>query len=98
MLLLLWTVVGLIPGFIASKIVGGSGQGAVMDIAVGVVGAIVSGWLFSLLFSTFGMASVGGLQLYSLLVAVVCASALLLVYHAGLRGVRDALFNLDLEK
>jgi uncharacterized membrane protein YeaQ/YmgE (transglycosylase-associated protein family) len=93
MWLLLWADTWTHPGFIASKIAGGTGQGAVMDIVLGVVGAVVSGWLFS----TFGRASVGGFELYSLLVAVVCASTLLLVYHAGLRGVRGALFNLDLE-
>lgn len=51
------------------------------------------GWLFN----TFGMAGAGAFKLPSLLVAVVGASTLLLVYHAALRGVRDALFNLDLD-
>jgi len=84
MSLLLWTVLGLITGLIAARIVGGSGQGAVMDIVLGVVGALVGGWLFN----TFGMAGVGGFNLYSLLVAVVGASVLLLVYHAVSRGLR----------
>ncbi|MEF8724981.1 GlsB/YeaQ/YmgE family stress response membrane protein [Candidatus Accumulibacter phosphatis] len=93
MSLLLWAVLGLITGLIAARIVGGSGQGAVMDIVLGVVGALVGGWLFN----TFGMAGAGAFKLPGLLVAVVGASTLLLVYHAALRGVRDALFNLDLD-
>ena len=84
MSLVAWIVLGLIAGFIASKMVSGSGQGAVMDIVLGVVGAVVGGWLFN----TFGMAGVGGFNLYSLLVAVVGASVLLLVYHAVSRGLR----------
>jgi uncharacterized membrane protein YeaQ/YmgE (transglycosylase-associated protein family) len=43
------------------------------------------------------MAGAGAFKLPGLLVAVVGASTLLLVYHAALRGVRDALFNLDLD-
>ncbi|WP_291992087.1 GlsB/YeaQ/YmgE family stress response membrane protein [Candidatus Accumulibacter sp. ACC003] len=84
MSLIAWIVLGLIAGFIASKIVSGSGQGAVMDIVLGVVGAVIGGWLFN----TFGIAGVGGFNLYSLFVAVVGASVLLLLYHAVSRGVR----------
>ena len=94
MSLLLWAGLGLIAALVANRIVGGSGRGAVMDIVLGVVGALFGGWLLN----TFGMASGGGLKLYSLLLAVVGASTLLLVYHASLCGVREALFNLDLEK
>ncbi|EXI90263.1 MAG: Transglycosylase associated protein [Candidatus Accumulibacter regalis] len=84
MSLVAWIVLGLIAGFIASKMVSGTGQGAVMDIVLGVVGAVIGGWLFN----TFGMAGVSGFNLYSLLVAVVGASVLLLVYHALSRGLR----------
>jgi uncharacterized membrane protein YeaQ/YmgE (transglycosylase-associated protein family) len=73
-----WIVLGLIAGFIASKIVNKSGEGALLDIVLGVVGAIVGGWLFSF----FGMAGVTGLNIYSLLVAVIGAVVLLVVYHA----------------
>jgi uncharacterized membrane protein YeaQ/YmgE (transglycosylase-associated protein family) len=73
-----WIVLGLIAGFIASKLVNKSGEGLVLDIVLGVVGAIVGGWLFSV----FGMAGVSGLNIYSLVVAVIGAVVLLLAYHA----------------
>jgi len=84
MSLLAWIVLGLIAGVIASKVVSGIGQGAVMDIVLGVVGAVIGAWLGN----SFGMVGVSGFKLYSLLVAVVGASVLLLVYHAVSRGVR----------
>jgi uncharacterized membrane protein YeaQ/YmgE (transglycosylase-associated protein family) len=77
-----WIVLGLIAGFIASKMVNNSGDGVVLDIGLGVVGAIVGGWLFN----TFGMARVSGLNLYSLLVAVLGAVVVLFVYHALIRS------------
>ncbi len=73
-----WIVLGLIAGFIASKIVNKSGEGMLMDIVLGIIGAVVGGWLFH----TFGMPGVTGLNLYSILVAVVGAAVLLIVYHA----------------
>lgn len=75
---LAWIVLGLIAGFIGSKIVNKSGEGVLLDIVLGVVGAVVGGWLFN----TFGASGVTGLNLYSLLVAVVGAVVLLVVYHA----------------
>jgi uncharacterized membrane protein YeaQ/YmgE (transglycosylase-associated protein family) len=78
MSLLAWIVLGLIAGFIASKLVNKTGEGMLMDIILGVVGAVVGGWLFR----TFGMPGVTGLNLYSLLVAVVGAAVFLIVYHA----------------
>lgn len=75
---LAWIVLGLLAGFIGSKIVNKTGEGIVLDILLGVVGAVVGGWLFN----TFGAAGVTGLNLYSILVAVVGAVVLLVVYHA----------------
>ena len=72
-----WLVLGLIAGFIGSKIVNKSGEGLVLDIVLGVVGAFVGGFLFNI----FGGAGVTGLNLYSLLVAVVGAVVVLVVYH-----------------
>ena len=69
---------GLIAGFVGSKIVNKRGEGLILDIILGVVGAIVGGWLFSM----FGASGVTGLNLYSLAVAVVGAVVVLLVYHA----------------
>jgi uncharacterized membrane protein YeaQ/YmgE (transglycosylase-associated protein family) len=74
---LAWIILGLIAGFIGSKIVNKSGQGMIMDIALGVVGAIVGG----LIFNFFGAAGVTGLNLWSLLVSVIGAIVVLWVYH-----------------
>ena len=73
-----WIVLGLIAGFIASKLVNKTGEGLVMDIGLGVVGAVVGGWLFN----TFGSTGVTGLNIYSLVVAVIGAVLVLLVYRA----------------
>lgn len=73
-----WIVLGLIAGFIASKIVNKSGEGFLLDIVLGVVGAVVGGYLFQ----TFGMAGVSGVNLYSILVAIVGAIVVLVIYHA----------------
>jgi uncharacterized membrane protein YeaQ/YmgE (transglycosylase-associated protein family) len=80
---LAWIVLGLLAGFIGSKIVNKSGEGILVDILLGIVGAVVGGWLFN----TFGAAGVTGLNLYSLLVAVVGAVIFLIVYHAIRRAV-----------
>ncbi len=83
MSILAWLVLGLIAGFIGSKLVNKTGEGLVLDIGVGIVGAIVGGWLFSV----FGMSGVTGLNLYSLVVAVIGAVVFLLVYHAIRRAL-----------
>jgi uncharacterized membrane protein YeaQ/YmgE (transglycosylase-associated protein family) len=76
-----WIVLGLISGFIASKIVNKSGEGLFLDIILGIVGALVGGFLFN----QFGMAGVSGVNLYSMLVAIVGAVVVLLLYHAIFR-------------
>jgi uncharacterized membrane protein YeaQ/YmgE (transglycosylase-associated protein family) len=73
-----WIVLGLLAGFIGSKLVNKRGEGLILDILLGVVGAVVGGWLFN----RFGAAGVTGLNLYSLLVSVVGAIVVLVVYHA----------------
>lgn len=78
MSLLAWIVLGLIAGFIGSKIVNNTGQGLLIDILLGVVGAVVGGFLFN----QFGAPGVSGVNLYSLLVAVVGAVVVLWLYHA----------------
>ena len=72
-----WIVLGLIAGFIASKIVNKQGEGVVLDIFLGIIGAIVGGFLFI----QFGAAGVTGFNLYSMLVAIVGAVVVLLIYH-----------------
>ncbi|MEQ1947516.1 MAG: GlsB/YeaQ/YmgE family stress response membrane protein [Bryobacteraceae bacterium] len=79
---LTWIVLGLVAGFIGSKIVNKHGEGMLMDIVLGIVGAIAGGWLFN----TFGASGVTGLNLYSLLVAVVGSVVLLVAYHAVRRA------------
>jgi len=76
-----WIVLGLISGFIASKLVNKSGEGLLLDILLGIVGAFVGGWLFN----EFGMAGVSGVNLYSMVVAVIGAIIVLLIYHAVFR-------------
>ncbi|CDM58296.1 MULTISPECIES: GlsB/YeaQ/YmgE family stress response membrane protein [Rhizobium] len=73
-----WIILGLIAGFIGSKIVNKSGAGMLMDIVLGVVGAIVGGVIFSF----FGASGVTGLNIYSLVVAVIGAVIVLWLYHA----------------
>jgi uncharacterized membrane protein YeaQ/YmgE (transglycosylase-associated protein family) len=69
---------GLIAGFIASKIVNGSGQGLLLDIVLGIVGAVVGGYLFTAL----GATGVTGFNLYSMFVAIVGAVVVIWGYHA----------------
>jgi uncharacterized membrane protein YeaQ/YmgE (transglycosylase-associated protein family) len=73
-----WLILGLIAGFIASKIVNKTGEGLLLDIVLGIVGAVGGGFLFSLV----GAAPVTGLNVYSMFVAVVGAIVVLLIYHA----------------
>jgi uncharacterized membrane protein YeaQ/YmgE (transglycosylase-associated protein family) len=68
-----WVLLGLLAGFIASKIVNKSGEGLALDVVLGVVGTVVGGWLFRL----FGAGGISGSNLYSLLVAVIGAVAVL---------------------
>jgi uncharacterized membrane protein YeaQ/YmgE (transglycosylase-associated protein family) len=78
---LAWIVLGLIAGFIGSKIVNRRGEGILLDILLGVVGAFAGGWLFHL----FGASGVSGLNLYSLFVAVIGSVVFLVLYHAVIR-------------
>ncbi|WP_419760429.1 GlsB/YeaQ/YmgE family stress response membrane protein [Acidisoma sp.] len=81
-----WLILGLLAGFIASKIVNRSGEGIIMDIVLGIVGAIVGGFLFSMI----GAAPVTGFNIYSMVVAVIGAIVVLVIYHAivGRRAIR----------
>ena len=73
-----WIVLGLIAGFIASKIVNRAGEGFLMDIVLGIVGAVVGGFIFE----QFGAAGVTGFNIYSMVVAIIGAIILLVIYHA----------------
>jgi len=80
-----WIFFGLITGWIASKIVADRGQGCMIDIALGLVGALVGGGLFSLL----GEQVFFQFSLRSMFVAIIGAVIVLLLYHAltGRRGL-----------
>jgi uncharacterized membrane protein YeaQ/YmgE (transglycosylase-associated protein family) len=67
----------LLAGFIGSKIVNKKGEGVILDIILGIVGAIVGGLIFNL----FGGSGVTGFNVYSLIVAVLGAIVVLLIYH-----------------
>ena len=74
---LTWILLGLIAGFIASKLVNRHGSGLVLDIVLGVFGALLGGWLFSAL----GSHGATGFNFHSLLVSVAGAVLILLTFH-----------------
>jgi uncharacterized membrane protein YeaQ/YmgE (transglycosylase-associated protein family) len=80
-----WIVLGLISGFIASKAVSGRGSGCFADVALGLVGAMVGGWLFSY----FGHTDPMRFNLASMAIAIVGAVIVLVIWHAITgRGIR----------
>jgi len=78
MSILAWILLGGIAGWIGSLLVNKSGEGLFRDILLGVVGAVIGGWVFGAMGST----GVTGLNLWSLFVAVVGSVVFLVVYHA----------------
>jgi uncharacterized membrane protein YeaQ/YmgE (transglycosylase-associated protein family) len=78
-----WIVVGLIGGFLASRVVNKTGEGIVRDIILGIIGGIIGG----IIFRAFGGYGVTGVNLWSILVAFVGGIVVLLIYHA-FRGQR----------
>ena len=78
MSIIAWIVLGLISGFIASKIMNKSGEGIVLDVVLGIVGAVVGGFIFN----AVGATGVNGLNIWSILVAVLGAIAVLGIKHA----------------
>ena len=81
MSIIAWVFLGLIAGYVASKLVNRQGEGFFLDIALGIVGSIVGGFFFT----RMGAAGVTGFNLYSMFVAMVGAVAVLVVYHAVFR-------------
>lgn len=76
-----WLVLGLIAGFLASKLVNKQGEGAAMDIVLGIVGAVVGGFIAN----TLGFEGITGFNLYSILISVAGAVVVLVIYHALVR-------------
>ena len=83
MSILAWIILGLVAGFIGSKIVNKAGEGIVLDILLGIVDAVVGGFVFRF----FGASGVSGLNFYSLIVAVIGSVVFLVIYHAVRRAV-----------
>lgn len=75
--LIAWVILGLVAGFIASKIVNKTGSGLLMDVVLGLIGAFVGGWVMQ----RFGAQGATGLNIYSLIVATVGAVVVMLAYH-----------------
>jgi len=78
MSIIAWIILGLIAGYIGSKIVNREGKGLWLNMALGIVGAIVGG----LIFSAFGGSGVTGVNLYSIIVAIIGSVVVLWIYHA----------------
>ncbi len=78
MSILAWIILGLIAGFIASKLVNKTGEGIVLDIVLGIVGAVVGGFIAR----SLGIGDVSGLNIPSILIAIVGAVVVLVVWHA----------------
>ena len=79
MSIIAWIILGLIAGFIGSKIVQGSGQGFFLNIALGIVGALVGGFLYS---AILGGEGVTGVNIGSIIVSIIGAIKVLWVYNA----------------
>ena len=82
--MIVWILLGLALGLIASKVVRTTGEGIVVDILLGIVGAVIGGWLSNL----FGGTGVSGFNIdsvYSAGIAAIGAIILLALYHAFFR-------------
>jgi uncharacterized membrane protein YeaQ/YmgE (transglycosylase-associated protein family) len=81
-----WIIFGLITGFVGSKVVNSRGEGCFINIALGLMGALVGGFIFRQLagFNAFHF------NLVSMFVAIIGAIVVLIIYHAitGQRGIR----------
>ena len=78
MSIIAWVFLGLIAGYIGSKIVNHTGEGVVLDIVLGIAGALVGGFIFN----SLGATGVTGFNLWSLVVSVIGAVVVLVIYHA----------------
>jgi len=86
MSLLGWIFFGLITGFVASRVVHREGQGCILNVVLGIVGACVGGFIFT----GIGGMGITGFNLYSMFVAIIGAIVVLVVFHAltGRRSLR----------
>ena len=78
-----WLILGLLAGFIASHLVNHRGEGMILDILLGIVGAIVGGWLAYI----SGFSGINQLNIHSIIVATIGSVVVLFLYHAIRRSV-----------
>jgi uncharacterized membrane protein YeaQ/YmgE (transglycosylase-associated protein family) len=78
MTLIGWIVFGLVTGFVASRIVNQHGQGCILNVVLGIVGAFIGGFIFA----SIGGQGITGFNVYSMFVAITGAIVVLLLYHA----------------
>ncbi len=78
-----WIILGLLAGFLAAKIVNHKGEGIILDILLGIIGAFVGTWVFT----KMHMRGANGVNLYSIMVSAIGAILVLVIYH----GIRRAL-------
>jgi uncharacterized membrane protein YeaQ/YmgE (transglycosylase-associated protein family) len=81
MSVIIWLFVGLVAGFLASKIVNRTGEGLVRDIILGIIGAFVGGVIIHMM----GIHTGGGIFI-SIIVATLGAILVLVIYHKLIRG------------
>lgn len=80
--LISWIIVGAVAGWLAGLIMKGSGSGFLMNVVIGIVGALIGGFVMSL----FGSVGVTGFNLWSLLVSVIGAVILLAIVNLFRKG------------
>ncbi len=80
-----WIIVGLVTGFLTSKLIIRSGEGLLRDLGLGIGGAVIAGALFGVLAAP----EVTGLDVFGLIVTLAGASAVLVVYHTLFPHVRQ---------
>jgi uncharacterized membrane protein YeaQ/YmgE (transglycosylase-associated protein family) len=87
-----WIVLGLIAGLVASRLTGGRSQGLVLTCIIGIIGALVGGWVATKLFHIHSLQ--GFFNLSTWITAIIGAAVLLLIYHlvTGRSGRRSGLF------
>lgn len=85
--LIAWIIVGLVAGWLAGQIMKGSGYGLIGDLVLGLVGAIVGGWLVGLILPSAEPSGLIG----SIIVATIGAIVLIFIARAlGGRGMGRA--------
>lgn len=86
--ILSWLIVGLIAGWLAGMVMKGGGYGVVGDIVLGIIGAVVGGFLAT---NVFGIGNVNGINVESIIIAAVGAVIVVFASRLLMRGGRRAL-------